>query len=71
MESLPSAAANWGAASHIGDSNVAGFPDIHDQIIANDGAGDRDRPIAVPKNYAPRSSVGFGLLENGHGKESL
>ena len=40
MESLPSAAANWGAASHIGDSNVAGFPDTHGQIIVNDCVGD-------------------------------
>jgi len=68
---MESAAANWGAASHIGDGNVAGFPDTHDQIIVNDCAGDHDHSIAVPRNHAPRSSVGFGLFENGHGKESL
>ena len=43
------AAANWGTASHIWRRQRGGFHETRDQIIVNNFAGDRDRPIAVPK----------------------
>jgi len=49
MESLPSRRRIGAPRVTFGDGNVAGFHETRDQIIVNNFAGDRDRPIAVPK----------------------